>query len=77
MSVTSPDDKTSYFFWTKSFFGQSGFAPAGTGNQLAQNSEEAIKGETEAKGPKGKLFSTNRVTKCWHFFLMMPVIMQS
>lgn len=52
LCVCDITDWSSYFYWTQSFFGHSGFAPAGTGNSLTERGEEAIEGKKQ--GPKKK-----------------------
>lgn len=37
--------KSSYLYWTQSFFGHSGFAPVETGKTVAKRGEEATEGE--------------------------------
>lgn len=58
LCVCDITDWSSYFYWTQSFFGHSGFAPAGTGNSLTERVEEAIKGEKQGK--KTKLEGTKK-----------------
>lgn len=38
-------DWSSYSYWTRSFFGHSGFAPVGTGNPLAERGKRPLKGK--------------------------------
>lgn len=84
---TDVTNRSSYFYWTQSFFGHSGFAPVGTGNPQAERGEEAIEGgktgtiifffkKRDFSGPKRTIFHpVSDVSKMWHIIFCLDVDM--